>query len=1033
MVFQTPPNGISKHLPTSLILQQGRKKSDRATNYAEYQVLRDGSMQTMCSKDIVVGDIVRVQRGQIFPADLVTVSSNDEEGVCYIETANLDGETNLKMRRAMTATMKYKTDEQVSSIQGSVRCEPPNEHLFEFNGVFNSEMQQSNVGGMGWEGEEGAVSQTIGAESLTAKNLLLRGARLRNTQYAYGLVVYTGVDTKIFLNQQPSPSKLSTTEKRLNKYVLLIFGFQMFCCLVAAVFSGFFQDTEVRNMTYIGGLELEPVQFGIRNFFTYFILFNTMIPISLMVTLELVRLAQVKFMEMDTEMTTEFQKGEAPMIVQKSSKLRKLGGKKKATSDKQIVHMTAKTSNLNEELGQIEYIFSDKTGTLTENKMEFSKCCIQGLMFDQDTLNSALQSGDPKLKEQIEQFFLCLCLCHTAVPELDEETDELIYQAQSPDETALLKAAAEAGYVLTRKTTSTLTVTVHGEERTFDVLALIEFSSARRRMSIIARDEKGRVTLYSKGADHIMFDRLAHDSNQQMQSNTDQHLSAMAKEGLRTLVVCYREMTEQQFSEWNLMWADANNAIEGRRQKMETASDVMERDFELLGATAIEDKLQQEVPETIQYLLDCNIHVWVLTGDKQETAINIGYSSRLLVDDMELLEVPVGGTDQCGSLLNQWLKAYTNPDKPPTKPLALVIGGRSLGWALRERAPQLMQLTSVCKSVICCRVTPLEKALVVRLIKTWGKTTCLSIGDGANDVSMIQEAHVGVGIFGREGTQAARASDYAITEFRHLKTLLAKHGRWSYLRITGVIQYSFYKNIAFTFPQFWFSIYNGWTGQTLYDSYLLAAFNIFFTSFPIFVYGFIEQDLSAETLKKYPYAYRELQTGKHFNFKSMTIWMLTAIFHSVILFYTTFYVFDINDVIRADGLSVGMWTMGTLTCTYGVVTVTMKLMLNTHYWTWLQHFGFWGSLAFYVFFITVLNLTDQWSPPMFQVWNELVQQPIFYLMLILVPVMCLLPDYALAYYMRTYRPTDAQMLQHVEAAQKNGNLQETTEMTTLEG
>lgn len=215
----------------------------------------------------------------------------------------------------MDATSKCRDASSIGAMRGSVECEPPNEKLYQFKGrlfFFQDNLRQ--------------------IFPLNHNQLLHRGAQLRNTQWAYGIVVYAGVDTKLFLNQQPPPSKFSTVERMLNKFILAIFLAQMFICLLNAVLSGFFEDTEAKDMFYLGVNQYSTPVYGLRNFFTYFVLFNTMIPISLWVTLELVKVGQAKFMEWDEQMALN------------KDDITSTGAK-------------AKTSNLNEELGRVSEYF----------------------------------------------------------------------------------------------------------------------------------------------------------------------------------------------------------------------------------------------------------------------------------------------------------------------------------------------------------------------------------------------------------------------------------------------------------------------------------------------------------------------------------------------------------------------------------------------------------------------------------------------------------------------------------------------------
>lgn len=466
-------------------------------------------------------------------------------------------------------------------------------------------------------------------------------------------------------------------------------------------------------------------------------------------------------------------------------------------------------------------------------------------------------------------FMLIMSLCHTVVPEYDENTGEITYQSQSPDETALVDTAKDNGFVFVKRKTDEIMIERFGKDTAYKLLATLEFTSARRRMSVIVETPDGHIKLLTKGADIVIFDRLT-DRDNRLKEVTLEHLRTFSKDGLRTLVLAEKDITRNEYDEWKDIFQSALTSIDNREERVEAACEIIENDLVLVGCTAIEDKLQEEVPETIHYLLEAGIKLWVLTGDKQETAINIGYSSRLLTPSMDLIIINAENSEICGEQLKANLERYCYKyynseegivtaietddveEEQPHRVIGLVIDGHSLGFALHDHTEAFLTLGKACRSVICCRVTPLQKALVVRVVKQGEQRICLSIGDGANDVSMIQEAHVGIGIIGKEGTQAARASDYAIQQFKHLKRLLCIHGRYSYLRVTGIIQYSFYKNLAFTLCMLYFSFYNGFSGQTLYDSWIITLYNIVFTSIPPLFFGLFEKDLDEEIIYKVP-------------------------------------------------------------------------------------------------------------------------------------------------------------------------------------
>lgn len=483
-----------------------------------------------------------------------------------------------------------------------------------------------------------------------------------------------------------------------------------------------------------------------------------------------------------------------------------------------------RTSSLVEELGQIEYIFSDKTGTLTCNVMEFKQCSITGICYADEvpedkraTIQDGVEVGlhdfnrlQENLKSHhsgktIDEFLTLLSICHTVIPEQKgDKPSEIKYQAASPDEGALVEGAVKLGYQFMARRPRAVTISVHGEERTYELLNVCEFNSTRKRMSTIFRCPDGKIKLYCKGADTVILERLAPDNP--IVDTTLQHLEDYATEGLRTLCLAMREIPESEYQQWSAIFEKATTTINNRGEELDKAAELIEKDMYLLGATAIEDRLQDGVPDTIHTLQTAGIKIWVLTGDRQETAINIGMSCKLISEDMTLVIINEETMQATRESLNNKLQALQNQKDGNTDmdALALVIDGRSLTFALeKDLEKTFLELAITCKAVICCRVSPLQKALVVKLVKRHTSALLLAIGDGANDVSMIQAAHVGVGISGMEGLQAARSADVSIGQFRYLRKLLLVHGAWSYQRISKVILYSFYKNITLYMTQFW--------------------------------------------------------------------------------------------------------------------------------------------------------------------------------------------------------------------------------------
>uniref|UniRef100_A0A674K9I0 Phospholipid-transporting ATPase n=1 Tax=Terrapene triunguis TaxID=2587831 RepID=A0A674K9I0_9SAUR len=831
---------------------------------------------------VAVGEIVKVTNGEHLPADLISLSSSEPQAMCYIETSNLDGETNLKIRQGLPLTADIKDIDSLMILLGRIECESPNRHLYDF------------VGNIRLDGH--------GTVPLGPDQILLRGAQLRNTQWVHGIVVYTGHDTKLMQNSTSPPLKLSNVERITNIQILILFCILMAMSLICSIGSAIWNRRHGQRDWY---LNLNSNNFGL-NFLTFIILFNNLIPISLLVTLEVVKFIQAYFINWDIDMHYE-------------------------PTDTASM---ARTSNLNEELGQVKYIFSDKTGTLTCNVMQFKKCTIAGITgeekpFSDPSLLENLQSNHPTAPI-ICEFLTMMAVCHTAVPE--REGDKIIYQAASPDEGALVRAAKHLRFVFTGRTPDSVIIdSVSTLKLCYYVLLIF---CTRKRMSVIVRTPTGKLRLYCKGADTVIYDRLAESSK--YKEITLKHLEQFATEGLRTLCFAVTELSESEYQEWLDVYHRASTSIRNRALKLEESYELVEKNLQLLGATAIEDKLQDKVPETIETLMKADIKIWILTGDKQETAINIGHSCKLLKKNMGLIVINEGSLDGTRETLSHHCSTLGDALRKEND-FALIIDGKTLKYALTFGVRQyFLDLALSCKAVICCRVSPLQKSEVVEMVKKQVKVVTLAIGDGANDVSMIQTAHVGVGISGNEGLQAANSSDYSIAQFRYLTNLLLVHGAWNYSRIAKCILYCFYKNIVLYIIEIWFAFVNGFSGQILFERWCIGLYNVIFTAMPPLTLGIFERSCRKENMLKYPELYKTSQNALDFNTKVFWVHCLNGLFHSVILFWFPLKAFHYGKY-------------------FVVITVCLKAGLETSYWTLFSHIAIWGSIALWVVFFGVYS------------------------------------------------------------------------------
>ncbi|KAI9363507.1 hypothetical protein DFJ73DRAFT_792883 [Zopfochytrium polystomum] len=971
-----------------------RYVTDRDANGAPVKLFRNGAKVDAAAKDVQGGDVIYIVKGEKLPVDAIVLSTSYDDGTCFVETAELDGETNLKRRTAINALSHYTKPEDIAQLK-------------------------------------------IIFASLSMSNMLLRGAVLRNTDFAWGVVVYTGHNTKIIKNLKTTGLKSSRMEKWLNWLVAGAFVYNAILLLGSTLLEWFHykdvQEKETARLAagitdyvvewYIGPSDTSLGKNFADYFVSYFSLYTYVIPISLFVTMELVRLAQGLFMAWDEKMVL----------------MRQPAPNAPSTEEPERVPFKANNTNLNEDLGAIDYIFSDKTGTLTQNEMRLAKWYVDGIEFDdmKDKGGFGRAIRDAKLPkgtlEHMQIFARAIALCHDAIPSVDERSHKMIYEAQSPDESALLYGMVNSGVTLTFRAKSTLRLTnADNQTETYEILNTLEFNSDRKRMSVIVRHpDTGKIALFCKGADNIIMARLSTDQSKnpaERLTKTDTALREFSETGLRTLMVAFRELTEDEYETFAEEYDAAENALADRETKVAEVAEKIERDLVLLGCTAIEDRLQDLVPESIEYLLRCGIRLWVLTGDKKETAINIGMSSRIIRQGMAVLvlAVPNPTVESLTARVNQLITELAErtgvtresilspteaPDTRTTQPAdaCLVVTGENLAVILGNPAlePAFLRLGVRCHSVICCRVTPLQKALVVKMVKDGLHAMTLAIGDGANDVSMIQGADVGVGIKGREGNQAVRSADYAMGEFRFLTRLVAVHGRYSYMRLAGLIFYSLYKNFTFITVQWWFGFYSSWSGQTVYEDIFFISFNVVFTSLPPLFFAMFEKDVDEDKIEEHPELYMQVRDGSYWNWTVILTTLLSPIWHSIVIFFGYVYL-QSDSILSSSGRSSGFWVQCFYLGTPMLTTVLCKQALVTRHFIWITFFGLLLSLFLDpIVQVAVEYLNFGSEPGTFVIQHGMLT---FYLAVTGIVVACLLPDVTLALARRMMYPTDVDIV-----------------------
>ncbi|KAI9003711.1 hypothetical protein BC832DRAFT_88201 [Gaertneriomyces semiglobifer] len=1010
-------------------------------------------------EDVRVGDFIFLRNNDPIPADMMIISTSEPDSVCYVETKNLDGETNLKVRRGVNELADVKTPEDCQKIRAYLDSEPPSVNLYSYSGALSilplSEGRRSTSESDTYPQRPMSPHAVAGATivPITVNGILLRGCVMRNTKWAIGIALFTGADSKIMLNSGATPSKRSRIDRQINPQVLVNFMLLCTLCVVCAVIAAIYQSTHIYEGAMWAGIGIigeadrrsegmeTPSGTAFVTFFMAMIIFQNIIPIALVISIEIAKLFQSFMIHVDDEMY----------------------------DPESETHCSPRSWNLCDDLGQIEYIFSDKTGTLTCNTMEFRKCTINGVVYGGSFVTEAMQGAAERVGEdtdfeasnakravaekdmiagmaelfdtkyvssplsfvdadlprhlkendlqarRIREFFTLLAICHTVLVERPDRGDPnfLEYKAQSPDEAALVAAARDVGFAFLKRTDNKVLVDLMGQQRTYTILHFLEFNSDRKRMSVIIQRPEGDVILLCKGADSVIYDRLSPTNDLELMDVTSAHLESFANEGLRTLCLAYRVIPLEIYEGWAERYRNAQALIVDREKHVDIVAETIEKELVLMGATAIEDKLQDGVPDTIALLAKAGIKIWVLTGDKMETAINIGFACNLLTRNMVLIVVKSVDVEETFRQLTEALERFWDSGGAVRNDAAtgestgdchaLIIDGESLKHALEPKCKALLlELGCRCRAVICCRVSPLQKAMVVRLVRKGLGAMCLSIGDGANDVSMIQEADVGIGIAGKEGLQAVMASDYAIGQFRFLQRLLIVHGRWAYMRTAELVLNYFYKNVVYLFVVFWFQFDCGFSASLNMDYTYSMFYNTFFTLLPTIAIGTLDQDVDDVTSMRLPQLYRKGIRQTLYNMDRFWAYMFDGIYQSVVIYYVGYFLFK-DAILYRQGWSATKDDMGTLQAFSIIVAVNLYAAMSIRNWTFIMHLALLISLLIWVIYLVIYVGVK--SNPTYGQLDVLLRSGTFWLALILSVTLALAPRF-IADSFRWFRPDD---------------------------
>ncbi|CAI9154853.1 unnamed protein product [Rangifer tarandus platyrhynchus] len=869
---------------------------DKEVNSQVYSRLTARGTVKVKSSGIQVGDLIIVEKNQRVPADMIFLRTSEKNGSCFLRTDQLDGETDWKLRLPVACTQRLPTAADLLQIRSYVYAEEPNIDIHNFVGTFTREDSDPPI-----------------SESLSIENALWAGT-VTASGTVVGVVLYTGRELRSVMNTSNPRSKIGLFDLEVNCLTKILFGALVVVSLVMVALQHF-----------AGRWYLQIIRF--------LLLFSNIIPISLRVNLDMGKIVY-------------------SWVIRRDSK---------------IPGTVVRSSTIPEQLGRISYLLTDKTGTLTQNEMVFKRLHLGTVAYGLDSMDEVQshifsiytqQPQDPPaqkgpapttkvrrtMSSRAHEAVKAIALCHNVTPayessgladqaEAERQHDDSCraYQASSPDEVALVQWTESVGLTLVGRDQSSMQLRTPGDQiLNFTILQLFPFTYESKRMGIIVRDEStGEITFYMKGADVVMAGIV------QYNDWLEEECGNMAREGLRVLVVAKKSLAEEQYQDFEARYVQAKLSVHDRSLKVATVIESLEMEMELLCLTGVEDQLQADVRPTLETLRNAGIKVWMLTGDKLETATCTAKNAHLVTRSQDVhIFRPVTNRGEAHLELNAFRRKHD---------CALVISGDSLEVCLKYYEHEFMELACQCPAVVCCRCAPTQKAQIVRLLQErTGRLTC-AVGDGGNDVSMIQESDCGVGVEGKEGKQASLAADFSITQFRHLGRLLMVHGRNSYKRSAALSQFVIHRSLCISTMQAVFSSVFYFASVPLYQGFLIIGYSTVYTMFPVFSLV-LDKDVESEVAMLYPELYKDLLKGRPLSYKTFLIWVLISIYQGSTIMYGALLLFE-SEFVHIVAISF----------TSLILTELLMVALTIQTWHWLMTVAELLSLACYIASLVFLH------------------------------------------------------------------------------
>ena len=1037
-----------------------RAKDDRKTNSTAYTCWNGVKFEdTMCEK-LLVGNIVLINEGYKFPADIVVLGAKSERNF-FLDTSGILGETDLRPKKAVSEThsLIQSIDKEyvLSRMAGVITFEQPNNDFNNFRGKLK-------------------LSGHPRALDLFTANMAYRGSTLYGTEWVIGVVVYTGLETKTYLNIRSPPKKTSQLERKINLWV----AYLLLILLLLVIFS-------VLASRYMS-VKMFGTTSDLENFVMFTILYNNIIPISLFVTMDMLRIFQVIFIQRYFHKAVDF-----------------------------------KIGDVNENLGQIEYLLTDKTGTITENELKLQVCVISNVTYmrkdeESDRSHTIIDEEKPvftrifsesssallhksessravfsdrpqtiftKLKQNLYrddsqiayQYVKCLALCNTINP------DDGKFVGISADEAALVEAASDLGVKLVQRNRIQCEIESLGVREVYSIMASVPFSSSRKKSRVLVK-KGNEFTLYVKGSLSEMLKILDENSVEATEAQ-EQFTSKM---GYRTIVLGYKKIDPDTAENFVSKVENAKHIPVNSEGRIEMLFQDLEKDLNVLGIAGLEDLVTPDTINTVELLQRAGIKIWMLSGDNEGSTISTAKKSTLFKNEAQIISLSGIKTHlQCVKQLMRNINRHIFNDyteiagsrnhsvkKSPAKmsmshkldseeslqlnekqceknPAAaeeennnaelmlsqhplfqnITSSGVSISSFLsRMFFPNSVQyvlsvdrvsfMTAMenddARKLFCCLLfgassvcfhglLPLDKSKIVNLVKEnfSFRPITLAVGDGNGDIPMIQAADVGIGMRSKENSQAGNYSDIVITHFSQLRELLLVHGHWNYSRMSRSILLFIYKNASLTVVIFAYIFFSDYSGVSIFQSSLIVGYNIGFTSLPILALGVFDEDMPAKKILEYPELYSQGQNQMLFNWRKMLYFLLLSSIDGIII--PVFVGYNTRSTLNSSGYAEDQNIIGSSIYIALVFTVLLQIALETYCFSLLyilSHLLSVVILAGYIWFITDIGMNNT---DLIGTGEEIIGTPSILLAIFIVPLVILAIHQAYSQYAAVFHPS----------------------------